>query len=97
VRIAKDLTNSQKKALVARSKIDLNKMCANHPELTHHEIEINIIKERMRNLVPPAANGDQWLMHPFSDMSEPEKQFATLPILAIWKRITWQRFIEKLV
>jgi hypothetical protein len=46
---------------------------ARYPNLKRHEIELMIIKERMNSLPSPAPNGDQWLMHPFSDMSEPEK------------------------
>lgn len=78
VRIRKDLTVSQKKALKAGAERLLRmKMDELNTEDRNHATRA-VMEERLQEMINLGESGDQWLMHPFPDMSEPEKAICHL-------------------
>ena len=78
VRINKSLTVNEKRRLrtECRRKIDLLK--EDFPDLSDAELELMLIKERMRALESIGKWQDKWLYHPLPSMSEPEKAVCWL-------------------
>jgi len=55
------------------------KVCkGNPPDLTDNEIKLMLIKQRMANMAEIGRWKDKWLLHPFPNMSEPEKAICYL-------------------
>jgi transposase-like protein len=78
VSIAKEMTVPQKKALKSKAEIQLRKAMQDL-KLEDRNAAIKLIMiQRLREMVTLGGNGDQWLMHPFPDMSEPEKAVCYL-------------------
>jgi transposase-like protein/DNA-directed RNA polymerase specialized sigma24 family protein len=78
VSIAKNLTVDQKRRKVAESKAMLDQYMNEHPELTKQEAILAIIKVRLLFMESVGKWKDRWLLHPFPDMSEPEKAICYL-------------------
>lgn len=78
VRINKDLTVNEKRRLRAECKRKIDKLQENYPGLSDVELELILIKERMRDLTAIGKWQDKWLSHPLPSMSEPEKAVCWL-------------------
>jgi hypothetical protein len=78
VRIRKDLTVSQKKTLKSGAEHLLRqKMTELNSEDRNHAIRF-VMEERLKEMINIGESGDRWLMHPFPNMSEPEKAVCHL-------------------
>lgn len=78
VRINKDLTvNGRRQALAASRKAFEEARGAN-PGLDDQQVQIELIKERLRHMSNIGRWNDRWLLHPFPSMSEPEKAICYL-------------------
>ncbi|WP_198263614.1 hypothetical protein [sulfur-oxidizing endosymbiont of Gigantopelta aegis] len=49
-----------------------------HPDLSKNKIKLKIIKDRLENMQEIGNWKDKWLLHPFPNMSEPEKAICYL-------------------
>lgn len=78
VRIAKDLTVDEKRRLKREADDRFSAMAGQFPDLSEREIELELIKERMRQLVDIGQWKDRWLLHPHPSMTEPEKAVCHL-------------------
>ena len=78
VRIAKQMTVSEKRAAIAASRAEFDQARQLHPGLSDRELETLLIKERIAHMTPMGKWRDQWLTHPFPNMSEPEKAVCYL-------------------
>lgn len=78
VRIQKDLTVSKKKTLksVAERLLQLK---MEQLKTDRRDVAVrHVMEERIAKMIELGDSGDQWLMHPFPDMSEPEKAVCRL-------------------
>ena len=73
VRINKDLTVDERKKALGDSRKKWNKLKRSHPELTDSALKLHILKERIKKVRTFGKWNDRWVLHPFPDMSEPEK------------------------
>lgn len=78
VRIAKQMTVSEKRAAIAASRAEFDQARQRHPGLSDRDLETLLIKERIAHMTPMGKWKDQWLTHPFPNMSEPEKAVCYL-------------------
>ena len=78
VRINKDLTVDQKRALKGKAAKEFKKIAAQHPDLRQEEVILAMIRERLGAMAPMGKWRDRWLFHPLPDMGEPEKAIAYL-------------------
>lgn len=78
VRINKNLTVNEKRRLRAECKRKIDKLKRDYPGLSHAELELLMIKERMQDLTAIGKWQDKWLSHPLPSMSEPEKAVCWL-------------------
>lgn len=73
VRIAKERTITEKRQIIAASRAEFELARLANPGLTDPEIENLLIKERIAHMAPLGKWQDKWLIHPFPNMSEPER------------------------
>ena len=78
VRINKTYTVDKKRQVLADSRKVFKREKIGHPELTDNEIKLLLIKQRMDNMTEMGKWKDMWLLHPFPNMSEPEKAICYL-------------------
>jgi len=78
VRLNKDLTVDEKRRALRESRQLFKGVQANHPDLTENEVKLTLIKQRMANMQEIGKWKDRWLLHPFPNMSEPEKAICYL-------------------
>lgn len=78
VRINKDLTIDEKKKALAESRTEFRAAKNKNPGLSDNEIQLQLIKERMSGMAEIGKWKDRWLVHPFPNMSEPEKAVCYL-------------------
>ncbi len=78
VRINKDLTVDERKKALADSRKNWNKIKKALPGLTESQLKLHIIKGQMKKMRKIGTWQDKWVLHPFPDMSEPEKAVCYL-------------------
>lgn len=78
VRLAKELTITEKRAAIAASRAEFDLARQAHPGLKDHEVETLLIKTRIAQMTAIGKWQDKWLIHPFPNMSEPEKAICYL-------------------
>jgi len=78
VRINKDFTVDEKRCALETSRKSFKKEQVSNPDLTENEVKLKVIKERMDNMKEIGRWKDKWLLHPFPNMSEPEKAVCYL-------------------
>lgn len=78
VRIAKKLTVNEKRAAIAASRLEFEHARELHPGLTDSELETLLIKARITDMAALGKWQDKWMVHPFPNMSEPEKAVCYL-------------------
>lgn len=78
VRIDKGMTIAEKRAALALSRTAFEDARLANPGLSDSELEILIIKERIAHRATIGKWQDRWMMHPFPNMSEPEKAVCYL-------------------
>lgn len=78
VSIAKEMTVDQKRRLKNEAKEALAEFMEANSALTQSEAVLAMIKQRLAAMTSIGKWNDRWLMHPFPDMSEPEKAIAYL-------------------
>lgn len=78
VRIDKNMTIDEKRKAVSFSRAEFDKVRKNHIGLTDSEIQILMIKARIANMDAIGKWQDKWMLHPFPNMSEPEKAVCYL-------------------
>ncbi|MFC7288214.1 hypothetical protein ACFQPC_09230 [Herminiimonas glaciei] len=78
VRIGKAYTTSKKMLLKAKSGTAFTKARNECPSLNKTEIERLLMRNSIEQMQFIGESRDRWLMHPFPDMSEPEKAVCYL-------------------
>ncbi|WP_246540353.1 hypothetical protein [sulfur-oxidizing endosymbiont of Gigantopelta aegis] len=78
VRITKDLTVDEKRRTLNDSRNYFSDQQKEHPDLSKNKIKLKIIKDRLENMQEIGNWKDKWLLHPFPNMSEPEKAICYL-------------------
>ena len=78
VRIAKDKTVNEKRALVAKRRDEFELAKLGHPGLTDCELKTLLMKDRLGAAREIGRWRDRWIVHPLPDMSEPEKAVCYL-------------------
>ncbi|MFJ1261022.1 hypothetical protein ACGLHR_52025, partial [Cupriavidus sp. CuC1] len=78
VRISKELTVDQKRALVAASKREFDEKAAAHPGLKPNQVKLLMLRERCQEAAALGKWKDRWVFHPLPTMAEPEKASCLL-------------------
>ncbi|GAV19108.1 hypothetical protein MMIC_P0037 [Mariprofundus micogutta] len=78
VRINKDMTVDEKRRTLADSRREFRQAQKANPSLSESEVKLMLIKQRMGNMAEIGKWKDRWLLHPFPNMSEPEKAICYL-------------------
>ncbi len=78
VRIAKEMTIDDKRAAIALSRTAFEVARKANPGLSDVELETLLIKERIAHMTTIGKWQDRWMLHPFPNMSEPEKAVCYL-------------------
>ena len=78
VRINKNLTVDEKRQALADSRKAFNEVQKANPSMSEAEVKLMLIKQRMANMAEIGKWKDRWLLHPFPNMSEPEKAICYL-------------------
>lgn len=78
VRIAKEMTIAEKRAAIALSRTEFEDARQSNPGLSDTELKTLLIKERIRHMAAIGKWQDRWMLHPFPNMSEPEKAVCYL-------------------
>lgn len=78
VRINKKLTVNERRQALADSRAEFAKARKAHPGLNDSEVELLLIKQRIKSMASIGKWSDRWLLHPFPSMSEPEKAICYL-------------------
>jgi len=78
VRINKELTVDERRKSLAESRKKWNKMKKAHPELSESQLKLSLIKDQVKKMRKIGKWQDKWVLHPFPDMSEPEKAVCYL-------------------
>jgi len=78
VRLNKDLTVDEKRRVLSDSRKMFKAAQGNFPKLKENEVKLTLIKQRMAEMVELGHWKDKWLLHPFPNMSEPEKAICYL-------------------
>jgi len=73
-----NLTVDEKRRVLRNSRESFSKAQKEHPELTKNEIKLLLIKKRIDSMPEIGKWKDKWLLHPFPNMSEPEKAVCYL-------------------
>lgn len=78
VRVLKEVTVDEKRQALSRSRAEWREAAEKHPDLDETQLKLLLIKERMAQMVEVGQWKDRWLVHPFPNMSEPEKAVCYL-------------------
>jgi hypothetical protein len=78
VHINKDLTVDERRKALAESRKRWNKQKKANPDLSESALKLKIIKEQVKKLRKIGKWQDKWVLHPFPNMSEPEKAVCYL-------------------
>lgn len=78
VRIAKDLTVDEKRALITTSRANFKAVQDAHPRLSAHEVETLMMKTEITRASAIGKWGDRWCLHPFPNNAEPQKAMCWL-------------------
>jgi len=78
VRINKEMTVDEKRHALSDSRRVFKVAQAANPKLNEPEVKLLLIKQRMAQMVEVGQWKDKWLIHPFPNMSEPEKAICYL-------------------
>jgi len=78
VRLNKNLTVDEKRRVLRESRQLFKGIQTQYPGLTENEIKLMLIKQRMATMQEIGRWKDRWLLHPFPNMSEPEKAICYL-------------------
>lgn len=78
VRINKTLTVNERRRALAESRAEFDKARKAYPKFKDSEVELLLIRERLKNMSAIGKWSDRWLLHPFPSMSEPEKAICYL-------------------
>ncbi len=78
VRIAKEMTIDDKRAVIALSRAAFDEAHRINPSLSDSELETLLIKECIVNMASIGKWQDRWMSHPLPNMSEPEKAVCYL-------------------
>lgn len=78
VRIAKEMTTPEKRAAIALSRAAFEAARQVNPGLSDAELKVLLIKERIASMAAIGKWQDRWMLHPFPNMSEPEKAVCYL-------------------
>lgn len=78
VRIAKEMTIAEKRTAIAVSRAAFEAARKTNPGMTDLELETLLIKERISHMASIGKWQDRWMLHPFPNMSEPEKAVCYL-------------------
>lgn len=78
VRLTKELSINEKRGFVKQSKTALMQAQLNNPGLSDKQVEIEIIKENIKNMPAIGKWKDRWLIMPFPKMNEPQKAICHL-------------------
>lgn len=78
VSINKEMTISEKRAFISRSRAEFDEARKLYPELNDSELESLLIKERIANMSTLGKWQDKWMQYPFPNMSEPKKAVSYL-------------------
>lgn len=78
VRINKSLTVNERRREKAFADAAFEREKGRFPNLPDWQIELNLIQERISALAAIGKWSDRWLVHPFPNMSEPEKAVCYL-------------------
>lgn len=78
VRIAKELTVTEKRKAIAASRSIFEEAQQANPGLSESDVRTLMIKARIAQMAAHGKWQDKWLIHPFPNMSEPEKAVCYL-------------------
>lgn len=78
VKINRDMTITQRKAMMASCRKEIKVMKEQYPDKKETELRLMIIKQRMKEIMHFGKWQDKWIYHPFSNMGEPEKALCYL-------------------
>ena len=78
VRLQKHHAVWEKQQTLAASRKRFAKEQLLHPDLSPHQVELEMVKAEMAKSVSLGKWSDRWITHPFPNMSEPEKAVCYL-------------------
>lgn len=78
VRIAKEMTVNQKRSELAASRARFESAKQANPGFSDGELQLVLIKAAIAQMATLGKWQDRWLIHPFPDMSEPQKAVCYL-------------------
>ncbi len=78
VRLNKGLIVDEKRHVLGDSRRVFRAVQNANPQLSENEVKLLLIKQRMASMAEIGKWKDRWLMHPFPNMSEPEKAICYL-------------------
>lgn len=78
MRINKDYTVNEKRRVKAKADAAFAREKERFPSLSDRAVELKLIQERIAGLSAIGKWSDRWLIHPFPNMSEPEKAVCYL-------------------
>lgn len=78
VRIKKDLTVNERERALDDSRRTLGKVMSQNNGLTEDEAKMFMLRTQINDMKPLGKWNDQWLLHPFPKMNEPEKMISFL-------------------
>ena len=78
VRIAKGKTIDAKRRLVGDARKRFREERERLPNLSESQVKLRLIKQQLANMKEHGKWLDRWLVHPFPNMSEPEKSVCYL-------------------
>lgn len=78
VRMKKSLSVDKKKLLKAAAQTRLNKWVDEHPEFDGQNAVHHVLREILDSAISQGSLNGEWIMHPLSDMAEPNKEVAYL-------------------
>jgi len=77
VRINSEATIDEKRQILADNRRRMAVMKQIHPDLPEWQVKLLMIKEKMAQVVNIGKWQDRWVEHPFPNMGEPAKGYAT--------------------
>jgi hypothetical protein len=78
VRIGKEMTVSEKRAAVTSAEEALEQLKVKYPNLSQRQIEMEVMKQRIRAAASVGKWSDRWVEHPFPNYAEPLKAVCRL-------------------
>lgn len=78
VRITKDFTVNERRYALAASRAEFEIARSRYPGLSDSEVEVKVIQEHLARMTTIGKWSDRWVLHPFPNMSEPEKAMCYL-------------------